>query len=402
MVCLPLSVACGDKDPGSDNPETIYLQDFTGVTDTYCSAESEGGVVTYSGVGIIDYHAVGYNGSADPGAGYGNVYTRRDSGECTGQTTGRSRVMPSSYGDWDTNGGENTYANCFNSACGVDSETSCSGDYEVVIEQPPPEVDPCSDFNDGKIVNSLRESYGFRVVDEDHTCTAGSGTFTLLPVVVMDRDGDGAVSVTFLPAQLDGTGTLTMNAWITGITVNEDAGNDLRLLDPGVSFSRGYNDLISGLSSMSTLVSGTHTFSTGEHSGFAPFVVEEMDKGDIGDLEVELTWTCGSGATAQARPSGYVVDLESMDCGVEQDLVMRVLNSPNRVQWELYGAANYSKVVGTVNAVDGREFTLQRGDLYVKGTVRDWDATEAEVRFDAISYDGVDLCETGTYTFPAE
>lgn len=36
MVCLPLSVACGDKDPGSDNPETIYLQDFTGVTDTYC------------------------------------------------------------------------------------------------------------------------------------------------------------------------------------------------------------------------------------------------------------------------------------------------------------------------------------------------------------------------------
>lgn len=63
-----------------------------------------------------------------------------------------------------------------------------------------------------------------------------------------------------------------------------------------------------------------------------------------------MEWSCGSGAATVARANGYVMDLAAMGCGVEQKLIMRVMNSPNRIHWELYGTGHVVLVWPTLDA----------------------------------------------------
>ncbi|MCK6505858.1 hypothetical protein L6R53_21135 [Myxococcota bacterium] len=395
--------AKGDTVDPMTNPETIALASFTGTPGSACTANS-GMEVSYSGYTLSSYRSVGYDGSAHPGAGANNVRTMRTTGECTGSTSTRS-AGSSSYGDWEVNGGATTYLNCYSQSsggCGQEDSASCSGTYQVEITQPPAEVTKCDDFDKVKIMNELKNISADRVVEEDHACAAGSGSFTLFPLGMHDRDGDGSATVMMLPVMTEGTGTMTMNAWVTSLTVVDDEGYDLRIVDPGFDLVQGSDDLVAGLSSHSTLVTGTHSFSSGEHSGFAPFVIEELDPPDIEDLAVDMTWTCSSGAATVSRDQGYILDLDDLGCGVDQKLVMRVLNGPNRIHWELYGTAHVTKVTPTVNGAGGRDFSLAIGPLLVAGTVTSWDSTDAEVTFTTIEYDGVDVCDEGSYTLPAE
>lgn len=390
-------LACGDKDVGPENVNIVYLDDFTGDVETRCTAESEDGTVNYSGVNVEDYLAIGYNGSTTPPSS--SVYTKRTSGACTGTTSARSPTAPSEHGDWDATGGIGTYEQCADYNCDGGPD-SCSGVYEVWIE--PTNVNDCSDYNDGKIENELIYITAIRSTDSDHACSAGSGTFTLMPVGRADRDGDGSETVVFLPFLTDGDTGLTANAWISSLTVVEDEGYDLYLADPAFTFSIGSSDTITGLSSNATLVSNTHSFSSGTHAGYAPFVIEEMDPADMADLEVDMSWTCGSGATSLSWSGGYVMDLDAMSCGVDQELILRVFDSPNRIRWEVKGTGQWGFVTPTINGMGGREFDLVQGKLRVTGTLTSWDSTEAEVDFDTIEYDSADLCTEGSYTLPAE
>jgi len=405
LLALCSEVGCTTK-WHDDNPTRIDMGLMSGDPSTDCRADSPS-VASYTSASIISYQSFGYAGSADPGEYASNVYTRRSDGMCTGSTSGRSRIgYASGEGDnWSVNGGATTYADCgkmgsSRSEC-TDGD-SCTGTYEVKITQPPAAITKCSDFDKTRIENVLSLYFAARVAEEDHTCSAGSGTFRLLPVYHQDRDGDGYDTVYFVPIQISGTGTMTMNAWITSLTVDEDDGYDLRIVDPGFNLVADGSDAVTNLSSNSDLVTGTHTFSTGDHSGFAPFVVEEMDSADRGDLKVDLTWSCGTGATSVSRPSGYVVDLDALGCDATQKLVMRVQNAPNRLRWELYGDDNLARTTPTVNGSGGREFSIHDGDFYMSGTVVDWNSTQAEVEFDNIKWNGLNICTAGTYYLPAE
>jgi len=151
------------------------------------------------------------------------------------------------------------------------------------------------------------------------------------------------------------------------------------------------------------LLSEDNSFAVGAVSGNPQFVSSELDMDDAGWL-VDMTWQCAPPGDGLEQPPGYVVHSGDIGCdAIPQKFVLRVLDSGARVKAEIYGDASLG-ISSKTWAIPGggRGFALHHGAFELEGELVSWGTSSATVALSSIQYDSEDVCETGTYVFPAE
>lgn len=422
LLSLVSVLACGDKDDtgcGDECPEGVLdpLQNFDSNADGNCEAHSGGHVEL--GVNIMDFEVDGLDEgdvSANPPSGY-TVRARRDSGPCSPAASSwcQANGTPEADETWTTDPacspetsdtGYMYLTNCWGtgapdgeSPCGTSDEESCDGLYLAEIQ---PDTHDCADFDPARIEFELAATYDSATAPAAG-CTSGSGTFSLLPRTMIDRDGDGDYQAVFDVVQTSGTGTMRRADWITDIELVEDKGKDLRVLHDGQTARFNGSDQLLKATTVSTAITGTHSFSTGTIPGYPLFVASEISPADRWEMQVDLDWSCEtSPSTVSGLSTGYIVPTETIGCDTVQDLVLRVYDSPNRVHIEQYGYPQHKVVIPTSNTPSGRRFVYDWNYLHLDATLEDWDSSSADVRIDELKWDGTDVCDADSYTFQAE
>lgn len=243
------------------------------------------------------------------------------------------------------------------------------------------------------------------------TCSAGSGSFRLLPVHTKDRDHDGAKTIIFRALQKSGTGSLTAAAWITAITPTQTRGRPLRAIKAGASYRLSTSDALQNPTLVSSPLSLTSTtqFNAGIIGGNVPFVSEEVPTNTYLDWTVDLTWECAAPNEFEdvAPPQGYTFSLATLGCpgGYPQKFVLRpnAANSPTWMSIALYGAVSDPDWVPLTGTNDGYAFTWSKAGLVVEGRIISLNAqTGAEVAIDSVTWGSAAVCDADTYTFPPE
>lgn len=177
-------------------------------------------------------------------------------------------------------------------ACGSDVDSdgtfaaneSCEGSWSVLIELD--QGGSCSDPTNTKLTLNGQTTDSFRMTDPDATCTAGSGRFVLIPTYVGDHDADGYLHGVYFAAQESGAGTMTNHAWVTEIDVVDDDGIDVSVVHADELIGFDDDDVLENVSSISTALSGTHTFSSGTVSGHPGFVLADIPSADDPEVTV--------------------------------------------------------------------------------------------------------------------
>lgn len=428
LASVSVMLACGDKsdDTGCDEcPEGNLdpLEPFDINADDNCEANS-GGHVTL-GVDVKDFEVDGLDEgdvSGSPPSG-STVRAKRLSGPCAPAASSWCEANGSTESGetWTTNPacspetsdtGFLSLSNCWGTGyasgedpCGAASagepldEESCDGLYaaEILVDE-----ETCSDYDPARIELDLGVTYDARTSPEA-TCTAGSGRFVLFPRYLNDVDNDGEYQGVFDAVQISGTGKMRRADWVTEIELVEDNGNDLRVLKAGQTGRFNRSDQLLNANTVSAAITGTHMFSTGVIPGYPLFTANEIGFPGRWSMEVDMEWSCnGSPTTLSGLPTGYIVPTETIGCDAVQDLVLRVLNSPNRVHIEQYGYPQHKIVVPTTTTPSGRRFVHEWNFFRLDATVESWNGSSATVRIDEMTWDGVDVCEEDTYVFQAE
>jgi hypothetical protein len=289
---------------------------------------------------------------------------------------------------------------CFDTACGACEAESCAGTYEFTFDGGGSA--PCSTF--GPIKAAIWADENSTPVDctsSEAECAPGSGRFALAPHRNGDRDGDSLLHVSYLPMQLTGTGVMTRFASVTSISKVSGSTAQLRVLRTRGAFGFTQQDLLTSGSSISTVISATHTFSSGSVSGNPVFVAEEVAESALDAYVVDMQWTCPA-ATGVTRPKGYQFRLSDIGCVGNQKMTLRYATSPKRVYLEQYGNSAFYLVEPTVSTTSGEAFVFEEGGLTIDGVLLSSNSNTAQVRLDEISWKGVSVCSPGTYTFVAE
>ncbi|MFT5582547.1 MAG: hypothetical protein ACI9VR_000123 [Cognaticolwellia sp.] len=277
---------------------------------------------------------------------------------------------------------------------------SCDGTYAVEII---PEATIACDAYDNIRLELPTDDGSERKKTSASACTSGNGTFKLLPLSWGDSDNDGDKHMRLLPVMTSGTGTPHRQSWVTRVDLPDDEGYSLYVVKSGQRLA--YDDadqLVSAASSTFGIAEGTNTYTTGVIDGFPIFGVSDMDVADAAAFEVDMWWTCGGPADVITKPTGYVVDLDAIGCGVDQELVLRKHSSPNRITLEPYGAPSEKIGSPLVPVAGGERFTHRRGELEIEVKITSTTPTAMTATIEELSFEGLNVCTAGTYTFPVQ
>ena len=243
------------------------------------------------------------------------------------------------------------------------------------------------------------------------SCSAGTGTFRLVPRKYQDRDGDGDYIVMWRALQESGRGAMTGDAVITRARVLEDHGAPLYLIHKDQQYVFDTNDTLEDARSVGTrLRRGLRTtVSGGTVLGGAPFVSENWPGANDLDMRVELAWTCPLASTATAPtalPQGYTFALEDVGCTdfAEQKVTARPYLTGARpyVRMELYGSVRSYLTVPLRRQTGGEySFDYDKDGFDVEGRLKPT-STGLETTFSEMSFFGINYCVTGAYTFDKE
>mgnify|MGYP007066201706 CR=1 FL=1 len=408
LVALLCLSGCFDKDDtgGTIGTEVFKVTDWAG-TDP-CEADSKH--MVFSGQGISSYQVQGYDDGTETSfnpTNVGYVTASRTSGPCpqTGSSGTRTTdTDPATDTEWYLSRND-AVTRCLGDATtycsNAEDANACSGKYKVSIVRPAGIAD-CTDFEPVRFDLDLVDLSGARSSTASSDCTSGSGRFDLLPVARGDHDGDGDFYTSFVPIQRTGTGVMTNQAWVTSVILVDDNGNDLRVIEDGEDFVWNSSDQLVNYSSISTAITGQHSFSQGVISGNPPFVAWGSPRADLDDMVVDMAWSCGTGGNTVTRAQGWQFKLSDIGCDPVQKITMRYATSPNRIEFEPYGNPNLAVVAPATTTQDGKAFSVDLWGLVLEGTLTDWDANEASVTFDSIEFLGDSACTADDYTFNAE
>ena len=76
--------------------------------------------------------------------------------------------------------------------------------------------------------------------------------------------------------------------------------------------------------------------------------------------------------------------------------------SPTHVDLETYGDTEDRERFPLESTTSGYEFSIDSGPVKITGVMTSRDATGAVINLTEASYEGVNTCDTGTYTLPPE
>ena len=269
----------------------------------------------------------------------------------------------------------------------------------------------CEDYDAMSVCVTWEHTESSRTAPTESTCSAGTGTFTLVPRRAIDRDLDGAYSLVLVPIQTSGTGAPTNAAWINKITVLESQGQALRAIKVNKSYRFDTTDQLVDPVAVSRLLSAQGTvFPNGVVSGGAPFVAVEVPGATTLPLTVSMEWSCGTLLPQEdiAAPTGYTFDLADLGCPGAWPQLFTIrplpLITPNHLSLERYGSVADHRVIRLVDDVGGsKTFTWSASHLKVSGTfVSASPAAGAVIDLDEVSWRGISLCQPGTYVLPPE
>lgn len=242
------------------------------------------------------------------------------------------------------------------------------------------------------------------------TCGAGSASFRLFPTAMYDRDGDGSHTLVLKAVQTSGTGAPTNAAWVTSITASQTQGQALRVVKVNQTFKiDGADQLVSPSAVSYTLSTSATNFNQGIVSGVPTFIVTEVPGTTDVDFTVSMEWTCATPTDAEeVNPvQGYSFDLSDIGCDVSwpQKFTIRPRPTTNAafMDVELYGSVAERRSVRLRPVTGGQEFSHEIGGLVLKGKLISHSAQNgASIQFSEVSWDGISLCDAGTYNLPAE
>ncbi len=402
----------------TEREHQLFYQRLVPQTDGSCLGERlNPGRTTFDGFRLVNANYVGFRDGADdcptPRLNadlVASVRIERTHGVCDA-TTSTEEIQsydPQPSGDGDKwhrfwNSGDLFECGGVSGCANTDDPMSCSGTYRPrMFDVPSPYV--CNDIFPTRIDFELVEILSAQKSPAQSDCTPGAGRFRLLPVHGFDHDRDGRYAMSFLPFQTSGTGVMTRRAWVTSISpVSVPSGYTLRAVheDAGYDFSAA--DQLNNATAISTAITQPTTFATGAMMGSPAFTVSEIMASESASFEVDMAWSCGTGGTTVTRPQGYQFRLSDIGCPATQKMTLRYVNTaPKRVMIEQYGNAAMSKVEPTVTTGQGQAFVFEVGDLMIDGAVVSATSTQAVVRIDEVTWNGVSACTPGTYTFEVE
>ncbi len=425
LFVLPLAACPGSSDKGGDPPgdtapvtdtgEGPVIDDDAHIEIVNISASGPDCVGTsdhqdLDGLDFASYETYGLSTSPDPSPSY--VVTARTSGPCQGETNERNPTggdNPATFSTWTetwfANGGEGPdFLDC-NIGCHPDSDNSgCNGTYQVTYTDV---EEACEDYLPTKIFLDASSSslIAKREMDGDANCSAGSGRFRLVAVQAGDVDNDGLNHYALFPVQESGTGVMTRSAWVTAIDqVSVPTGVTLRVIKSNQKFSFDLADGLKNASTVSSVVNASNDYSTGVIDGNPVFVVSELATSLVDDFQVDMEWSCSNTFTDTTSHQGYQFRLSDIGCTGDyiQKLTLRVASSPNRVSLEHYGTAAVSRTVPTQTTSEGKAFSYDKGNVSIDGVVLSNNAQQASVKINHVKWNGINLCDAGTYTFAAE
>lgn len=236
-------------------------------------------------------------------------------------------------------------------------------------------------------------------------CVSGSGRFKLWPYLMQDFDRDGSSSAVLAPMMVDGTGVMTGRSWISQISViNKPEGSSLRVIKPLVQFQFDGDDRLSNPAMSGYLLTASHSFSGGQLVGNPQFVFDEVDPGSLGTVEVDVSWTCDLAMPVVSAPLAWKLKVADLSCSGlgEQLYSFRYDALHSRVSFGLYGSPYLQVYADAQSTVDGSAFTFEFNGAVVDGVILSYSTEQATVRLDEVSYMGLPVCATGTYTLPGE
>lgn len=283
--------------------------------------------------------------------------------------------------------------------------------YVEINDQTSVAADTCDDYlPEIEVCMDWEMTNGKRHAPSNSTCSAGSGRFQLLPFRQFDKDEDGNKSVVLRAVQKSGTGALTGSAWITDIDLVTDQGETIRVVKKNMDYAFDATDSLLDANNVSIALQSTNDFQEGFITGSAPFVLQEVAGDTTANFVVDMEWTCGSlQAHEDLTPSqGFSFALSDLDCvqSWPQRFTFRPKPyiSPKYAQVEIYGTLNDRiRIALEPNSSSGYDFSFDRAGLKFEGSLNSYNAANgASVTVDELSFAGVDLCTTGTYTADAE
>ncbi len=405
---MALSIGCSDFKLSVGTPDCTRTSATIDIGSMGASGSDCAGTSSFEnldGCAFDDYVTYGDHGSTPPGVS-NQIVTARISGSCQGATAPRTRTEGDYSGiagteTWYASGGTTTFLDCNDASCSSADNSGCNGTYKVTIQD---DNDTCQKYDDVHISLRGYSVAGRRATSLEADCSSGSGSFKLAPIQASDGDGDGKYSVAFMPIMTSGSGVMTRASWVNTIdNLSIPAGYTLRVIHSDTDFRWSASDLLVNPSAVSTALSTSNTFNSGLIDGNPIFVVSEVAEDDLLDFSLNMSWTCGGNATAVSSPQGYQFALSDIGCtGYDQKLTLRYATNPGRVSLEQYGTAAVSRTEPTSTVVDGEAFVFDRENFLIDGVLLSHDGTQAQVRLDTIQINGVNVCQTGTYTFLAE
>ncbi|GDX83014.1 hypothetical protein LBMAG42_48250 [Deltaproteobacteria bacterium] len=312
-----------------------------------------------------------------------------------------------------------TIANC-------NSEGGCTWDWLVVeiydTTRSTETMNTCNEYlNPGLFVclegHSPLQSYPavHRYPETSPTarCSAGAGTFRLVPIRAFDHDDNRLQTKILRPVLVQGTGSLTADAVITRIApLTEVAGRLSALRSDAPRALLDSRDRVQQASQVTLTVERPETLPVpGDVTGSTTFVLEGVPRSPASVLPVELAWTCPahgpSPTSAQALPEGYVFSPDKLGCMGEwaQPFTVRPLTAAGKpaLSIEVYGQPGLTERVVLVGEPGAERFDYRSRGLHISGV---WGGrltpSSAVVDLYDVSYRGLPICGPGRYTLPAE
>ena len=245
-------------------------------------------------------------------------------------------------------------------------------------------------------------------------CTAGRGTFQLIPLRWQDWNGDGSRLVQWKPVMETGRGAMTSAANITKVKLHDDNGAPMRVIYKDQDYWFSEEDALEGVNNRTSalLTSGVNkNFTRSQLPGSPIFISEDYPAQGKYDMEVDMTWSCSSTTSVAStpvpsEPQGYSFSLGDLGCPISQKLTVRpIIGSYSYVTLELYGTTLHSTSVPLKMNDDIYYFDVNRRGFKVQGYFDKPSANPddgLDVTFTEISYRGIEQCDLGSYNMEKE
>ena len=115
-----------------------------------------------------------------------------------------------------------------------------------------------------------------------------------------------------------------------------------------------------------------------------------------------MSWTTGTN-TGPTLTQGWTLKLEDIGCSTyKQSFTLRRLSSPERIRLEPYGLPGEGEEFPATYSSSTQSFNISYAEFHIVGQLQSMSSQGATLVISTLTYQGSNVCSTGTWSMAAE